>query len=79
MSLIQATIVHDIFGRIVSINRPAKDGKVVVLPQDGQSVFVTDVDSDSIGTLIRTHIVDIGKKALVAHKKETKPTDIAAD
>lgn len=69
MSLIQATIVHDIFGRIVSVNRPAKNVKVVILPQDGQSVFVTDVDSNSIQNLIHTHIVDIGKKALVPHKK----------
>jgi len=67
---IQATIVHDILGRIVSINRPAKNAKVVVLPQDGQLVLVTDVPSEKTShSLIETHRVDIGKKALVPHQK----------
>ena len=73
MSLIKATIVHDIFGRIVSINRPAKNASVVVLAQEGQSMLVTDVDSKSIETLIHTHIVDVGKKALIPLIK----TDVA--
>jgi hypothetical protein len=68
----QATIVHDIFGRIVSINRPAKNGKVIVVPQDGQLVLVADVPSTSdFSSLIETHVVDVAKKALVLRQKKT--------
>ena len=69
MSVIKATIVHDMFGRILSINRPAKGAHVVVVPQDGQSMFVTDINSEGIESLIDTHMVDVGKKALVRLKK----------
>ena len=55
--------------RLVSINRPGKDSKVVVVPQAGQSMFVTDVESDNVDSLIDTHIVDVNKKALVPLKK----------
>jgi hypothetical protein len=72
VALTKVTIVHDIFGQIVSINRPAKEAKVVVLPSNGHYIFDADVDPDSINELIRTHIVDIGKKSLVPHKKPTK-------
>ena len=72
MALTKVTIVHDVFGHIVSVNRPAKEAKVVVLPPEGHYVFVADVESDSISDLIQTHIVDMGQKALVHRKKSTK-------
>lgn len=71
-SPVKVTIVHDLHGRIISINRPAIDAKVIVLPQESHSIFVTDVDPKTIHTLRKTHIVDVGKKALVPYKYPRK-------
>ena len=68
-STIQVTIVHDRFGKIISVNRPAKNAKVVVMPQQDHSLFEAKVDPDSILSLSHTHYVDLNKKALVPHKK----------
>ena len=60
----QVTIVHDIFGRIVSINRPTNPN-AIVMTKDGQSSFVTEVDEKSVGSLINSHRVDVARKSLV--------------
>jgi hypothetical protein len=65
MASVSVSIVHDEVGRIVSINRPAADAKVVVLSGDGQSVFVTEIEEEDIPGLLNTHRVDSRRKALV--------------
>jgi hypothetical protein len=67
MAKVQVSIVHDPLGRIVSINRPAKGAKVVVLCGNGQSIFVTDVDEKKINSLIHSHRVDVSSKSLVEY------------
>lgn len=72
MATVKVTIVHDIHGRIVSIVRPGKgvpgrNINSVVSTTDGQSIFVTDIDEERIGNLLKSHRVDIGKKSLVAY------------
>jgi hypothetical protein len=72
MATVKVTIVHDIYGKIMSISRPGKgvQGKTiksVVSVKDGQSIFVTDVDEESIHNLIKSHRVDIGQKSLVSY------------
>lgn len=61
----QVSIVHDNFGNIVSINRPAKGVKAIISSGNGQSVFTTSVDEKSIRGLINTHRVDIINNVLV--------------
>ena len=61
----QVSIVHDEFGRIVSVNRPSNHSKVVVLSDRQQSVLVTDVNEDQIASLLSGYQVDINNKALV--------------
>jgi len=70
MASVKVTIVHDMFGNIISISRPGKGApgisiNSVVVAKDGQSVLVTDVEEESIGSLIKSHRVHIGKKSLV--------------
>lgn len=62
---VKVTVVHDINGRIVSLNRPAKGANVIVLTPDGHSLFETEVDSDSIVRLGHTHYADGSKKDLI--------------
>jgi hypothetical protein len=66
MAKVKVAIVHDEFGQITSVNRP-KEANVIVLAKGGHSVFVTDVDEESIEALIRTHRVDINRKSLVSY------------
>jgi hypothetical protein len=68
MAMVQVSIVHDMNGQIVSINRPAPHIKAVVVAKDGQSVLVTKVDEDSISTLITSHRVNMVQKSLVTSK-----------
>jgi hypothetical protein len=65
MATIRVHIVHDEFGQIVSISRPAEGVAVEVLSESGHSVFETDVDEDSIAELVHTHRVDLSRGALV--------------
>jgi hypothetical protein len=62
---IQASIVYDQLGKIVSISRPAQGVNLVVLSGNGHSVLVTEVDEDSINSLIDSHRVDISRNSLV--------------
>jgi hypothetical protein len=69
MARVRVWIVHDEVGRIISIARPSKDAKVVILSGDGQSVFEADVEEDSIVELAGgSHSVDIEKKSVAANK-----------
>ena len=67
MADVTVTIVHDEFGDIVSVSRPAKGVNVTVLAGERQSILVTDVDENKLETLIGTHRVDIGRKSLVPY------------
>ena len=67
MADVQVTIVHDEFGEIVSVNRPAKGVKVTILAGERQSILVTDIDENKLETLIGTYRVDVGRKALVQY------------
>ncbi|NED97294.1 hypothetical protein G1H11_18510 [Phytoactinopolyspora alkaliphila] len=60
-------IVHDEFGQIVSISRPAEGVDVEVLSDSGHSVFETDVDEDSISELVNTHRVDVSRRTLARY------------
>jgi hypothetical protein len=62
---VKVTVVHDVNGRIVSVNRPVEGAKVIVLTPDGHSSFETEVDPDSIVGLGHTHYADHRKKALI--------------
>jgi len=54
----KVSIVHDKNGRIVSIAQPSEYAKVIVLSGDGQSVFETEVEENSIVELVSgSHIV----------------------
>jgi len=65
MATVQVSIVHDINGQIISINRPGPNVSAVVVAKDGQSVLVTQVDEDSISNLVNSHRVNIKQKTLV--------------
>lgn len=65
MATVQVSIVHDINGQIISINRPGPNVKAVVMTKDGQTVLVTTVDEDSISNLVNSHRVNVTKKTLV--------------
>jgi hypothetical protein len=68
MAKVQVAIVHDENGRIISIARPSKDAKVVVLSGEGQSVWETEVEEDSIAELVSgNHKVDLVNKSVVAY------------
>jgi hypothetical protein len=62
---VQVSIVHDELGRIKSINRPVQGAKVIVLSGSRESVFVTEVDEESIKNIVNSHRVDVSRKALV--------------
>lgn len=59
------SIVHDVVGNILAVARPSPGAKVVVLSGAGQSVLVTSHDPDQASSLINSHHVDVGKRALV--------------
>jgi hypothetical protein len=61
----QVSIVFDEFGQIISVNRPARADRVVVLGGKGQSVLVTEVDEAELSKLMGDYRVDVGKKTLV--------------
>lgn len=68
MAKVLVSIVHDESGRIISIARPSKDTKVIVLSGDGQSVFQTEVEEDSIIELAGgSHRVNLETKSVVAY------------
>ena len=62
---VQVSIVHDQLGRIISVNRPAKGVKALVLCGNGQSAITADVHEGTLKNLIGTHRVDITRKSLV--------------
>jgi hypothetical protein len=68
MAKTRVLIVHDQkTGKIISISRPSKAAKVVVLSGGGQSVFETEVEEDSIVRLTDgSHKVDVTKQSLIA-------------
>jgi hypothetical protein len=61
----QVSIVFDEFGQIISVNRPARADRVIVLGGNGQSVLVTEVDEAELSKLMGDYRVDVGKKTLV--------------
>ncbi|MFC9324159.1 hypothetical protein [Kitasatospora sp. NPDC057015] len=66
MAKVKVSIVHDQAGRIMSVARPAE--KVVVLSGDGQSVFETEVEEDSVVELAGgSHRVDVQKNSIVGY------------
>jgi hypothetical protein len=66
MTKVKVSIVHDESGRIVSIAQPSEDAKVIVLSGDGQSVFETEVEENSIVELVSgNHMVDIQQNVIV--------------
>ncbi len=76
MAKTQVLIVHDMkTGNIISIARPSKDAKVVVLSGDGHSVFETEVEEDRIIELTGgSHKVDVTKKSVIAASpREVRP------
>lgn len=58
MAKIEISVVHDELGRILSIARPSKDARVVILSGGGQSVFVTQVDEEICSDLVNSHRVE---------------------
>ncbi|MEY9979599.1 hypothetical protein [Lysinibacillus sp. RC79] len=65
MTKVKVSIVHDKSGRIVSIAQPLEDAKVIVQSGDGQSVFETEVEKNSILELVSgSQIVDVEKNLL---------------
>ena len=66
MAKTRVFVVHDQVGRIVSISRPSKDAKVIILSGDGQSVFETEVEEKRIGEMVAgSHRADPEKKLVV--------------
>jgi|tagenome__1003787_1003787.scaffolds.fasta_scaffold19235992_2 hypothetical protein len=61
----QVSILFDEFGQIISVNRPSRAGRVVVLGGKGQSILVTDIDEADVKNVMATHRVDINKKRLI--------------
>ena len=59
------SVVYDEFGQIVSVNRPSKDVKAIVLSENRQSVLVTEVSDQEVDGLLGTHRVDTDKRVLV--------------
>lgn len=52
MATVRGFVVHDELGRVISIARPSRDAKVLVLSGQGQSVLETDIDADSVLELV---------------------------
>jgi hypothetical protein len=68
MARVPVLIVHDEIGRIVSIARPAAGAKVVVVGGNGQSVFKTEVDEESIIELAGgAHRVDAAQESVIPY------------
>jgi hypothetical protein len=68
MGTVRVSIVHDEAGAIISMARPAKDAKVLVLSGEGQAVLETEVDEDSVVELVSgSHRVDVEQKSVVAY------------
>jgi hypothetical protein len=66
MAKARVLVIHDEFGRIVSMTRPAKDAKVIILSGDGHSVFETEVDEERLGELVAGgHRADPEQKSVV--------------
>ncbi len=68
MAKVEVSIVHDELGRIVSIARPSKDAKVVILSGGpGQTVLVAEVDEDMVPGLVHDYRVDTNRRSLVRY------------
>jgi hypothetical protein len=68
MARVRATIVHDQTGRIISVARPSKDAKVIVLSGDGHSAMETEIDEETAEDLVGGgYRVNIEQKSLVTH------------
>jgi hypothetical protein len=65
MAKVGVSIVHDELGRILSIARPSKDARVVVLSGNGPSVFVTQADEEIVSGLVDSHRVGLDRNSLV--------------
>ncbi len=50
MARVRVTIVHDEVGNIISVARPAENA--IVIGGDGQSVFETEVEENTIEELV---------------------------
>jgi hypothetical protein len=61
----KVSIVYDEFGQIVSVNRPSKDAKVVVLSDSRQSILETDISDYDVESMLSGYRVDAGNRSLV--------------
>jgi hypothetical protein len=66
MAKVTVLVVHDEIGRIVSIARPAKGIKAIVGSEQGNLVFETEVDEETIVDLAAGgHRVDVAQQSLI--------------
>ncbi len=62
-------IVHDVTGRIISVNRVMKEGRVAVLGGAGNLVFEAEIDEQMAAEGITSRFrVDTMKKELVPNR-----------
>jgi predicted signal transduction protein with EAL and GGDEF domain len=65
MSKINVFVWHTMGGRIVAIGHATGQRKVVAVAREGQAVLETEIEEAQIGGLHKTHLVDVGRRALV--------------
>lgn len=69
MAKVSIHVWHDTKGRIIAIGRPAaaRDSGRKVTPVAGKRQFVLEAEAEEahVGSLAKTHVVDVRKKTLV--------------
>jgi hypothetical protein len=66
MAKVNIHVWYNINGEIVAVGRPMGGAKCVAMSRENQSVLETEVDEKHVADLYKTHIVDVGRKAVVA-------------
>jgi hypothetical protein len=56
---------HDLAGQILAVGRPMSGSPCIPIPADGASAVQGEVDEEAVAGLHETHLVDVGRQALV--------------
>lgn len=65
---VRVSVVHDVTGKILSVNRIVKEGRVTVLAGAGNLVLETDIDEELTHGITTRFRVDTSKKELVSNR-----------
>jgi hypothetical protein len=71
MAKILIHVWHSVTGEILAIGRPMGWSKCIPVCSDGQAVLETEIEEDQIEKLHQTHLVDVGRRALIVTGEHT--------